>query len=94
MKDPHAIIKGLQITEKGTRLTTEGNKYLLKVSPAANKMEIKRAVQEFFKVTVLKVNTMNCTGKSRGLRMNQNGKQPDWKRAIVTLRQGDKIDLE
>jgi large subunit ribosomal protein L23 len=94
MKDPHSVIRGLQITEKGTRLTTEGNKYLLEVDPAANKMEIKRAVQDFFKVTVVKVNTMNYLGKLRRERTQHYGRKSDWKRAIVTLKTGDKIDLE
>jgi large subunit ribosomal protein L23 len=57
-------------------------------------MEIKRAVQDFFKVTVLKVNTMNYMGKKRRERTLHYGRRVDWKRAIVTLKAGDKIDLE
>jgi large subunit ribosomal protein L23 len=94
MNNLRRVIKGLQITEKGTRLTGEANKYLFKVDPAANKLEIKRAVEEFFKVSVKHVNTMNCAGKARRERTMHYGKTSDWKRAIVTLKQGDKIDFE
>jgi len=94
MRPASAIIRGLQITEKGTRLTGESNKYLVEVARDANKLEIKRAVEEFFKVKVLKVNTMNYAGKLRRERTLRYGRRPDWKRAVVTLKAGDKIALE
>ena len=93
MKNALSAIKGIQITEKGTRLAAQ-NKYLFKVDASANKMEIKRAVEDFFKVKVLKVHTMNYEGKLRRERSFRYGRRPDWKRAIVTLREGDKIELE
>lgn len=93
MKIGQSAIKGLDITEKGTRLAAQ-NKYLFKVDAAANKLEIKQAVESFFKVKVLKVHTMNYLGKKRRERTIHYGKRPDWKRAIVTLKEGDKIDLE
>lgn len=93
MNNALSAIKGLHITEKGTQMAGQ-NKYLFKVSTEANKLEIKQAVEDFFKVKVVKVNTMNYTGKKRRERTLHYGKKPDWKRAVVTLRAGDKIDLE
>lgn len=93
MKNGLSAIKGLNITEKGTQMASQ-NKYLFKVDPTANKLEIKQAVEDFFKVTVVKVNTMNYDGKKTRQRTIRYGKKPDWKRAVVTLKEGDKIDLE
>ena len=93
MKNALEAVRGLHVTEKGTLLAGQ-NKYLFKVDPAANKLEIKRAVEDFFKVKVLKVNTMNYDGKKRRQRTLHYGKKADWKRAVVTLKEGDKIDLE
>ncbi len=93
MKNALEAVRGLHITEKGTLLAGQ-NKYLFKVDPTANKLEIKRAIEDFFKVKVVKVNTMNYDGKKRRERTIHFGKKPDWKRAVVTLKDGDKIDLE
>jgi large subunit ribosomal protein L23 len=93
MKNVLTAVQGLHITEKGTQLAGQ-NKYLFKVEPGANKIEIKRAVESFFKVKVVKVNTMNYAGKKRRERTIHYGKKPDWKRAVVTLKEGDKIELE
>ena len=94
MKNALQTVKGLQITEKGTTQLAGQNKYLFKADASANKMEIKRAVEDFFKFKVLKVHTMNYEGKLRRERSFRYGRKPDWKRAIVTLRAGDKIELE
>ena len=94
VKNPGSIVKKLQVTEKGTFLGEKHNQYLFKVAPSANKVEIKEAVQKIFNVTVMKVTTMNYSGKiKRGRTMRGFGKRPDWKRAVVTLKEGDKIDL-
>ncbi|MEI8351132.1 MAG: 50S ribosomal protein L23 [bacterium] len=93
MKHVLEAVRGLHITEKGTLLAGQ-NKYLFKVDPSANKLEIKQAIENFFKVKVIKVNTMNYDGKKRRERTIHFGKKPDWKRAVVTLKEGDKIDLE
>ena len=93
MKNALEAVRGLHVTEKGTLLAGQ-NKYLFKVDPSANKLEIKRAIEDFFKVKVIKVNTMNYDGKTRRERTIHFGKTPDWKRAVVTLKDGDKIDLE
>ena len=88
----HTIIKSPIITEKSTDLTGKYNKYSFAVDRRANKIEIKKAIQELFKVKVLKVNTVKMRGKQRRVRFRQ-GKTPDWKKTVVTLREGDKIEL-
>lgn len=81
------IIKPI-ITEGSMGNLTMG-KYTFKVAKSANKIEIAKAVEELFGVKVAKVNTMNCNGKNR--RMGKyEGKTPDWKKAIVTLKDGEK----
>jgi large subunit ribosomal protein L23 len=87
------IIKTVRLTEKGTRQGEKYNQYTIKADRRANKTEIRRAVQELFKVKVLKVNTLNVTGKPRRQRTKQAGRSMDWKKAIVTLKEGDKIVL-
>lgn len=87
------VIKTVRLTEKGTRQGEKLNQYTVKADPRANKAEIRQAVQELFKVKVIKVNTLNVHGKLRRQRTYQAGKAPDWKKAIVTLKEGDKIVL-
>lgn len=93
MKIANAVIKTLEVTEKGTRLSGTENKYFFMVEPEANKVEIKRAVEALFKVSVVRVNTMNYRGKLKRQRSVHYGRTPDWKRAVVTLKAGEKIDL-
>lgn len=87
------IIKTVRLTEKGTRQSETLNKYTVVADRRANKFQIRKAVEELFKVKVLAVNTMNVGGKLRRQRTHQAGKDPDWKKAIVTLKEGDKIVL-
>ena len=87
------IIKTARLTEKGTRQATKYNQYTVVADRHANKFEIKRAVEELFKVKVIRVNTLNVRGKYRRQRTLQAGKTADWKKAIVTLKEGDKIIL-
>jgi len=87
------VIKTVRLTEKGTRQGEKYNQYTVVADRRANKTEIRQAVQELFKVKVTKVNTLNVRGKSRRQRTSQAGKAPDWKKAIVTLKTGDKIVL-
>ena len=87
------VIKTVRLTEKGTRQGEKYNQYTVVADPRANKTEIRQAVQELFKVKVTKVNTLNVRGKFRRQRTAQAGKAPDWKKAIVTLKDGDKIVL-
>jgi large subunit ribosomal protein L23 len=92
MKDSRSVIRKMQVTEKGA-LLGEANKYLFEVASDSNKVEIKRAVESLFDVTVKKVNTMNYEGKKKRQRTAKFGKRPDWKRAVVTLAADNKIDL-
>ena len=93
MKDVYQVIDRAMLTEKGTRLAEEENKYLFRVNPNANKMEIKEAVEKLFSVKVLAVNTMNRQGKKKRARTAHAGKTADWKRAVVTLAEGNTIDF-
>jgi len=93
MKDIYQVIQKVLLTEKGTRLSEEENKYIFRVNPKANKAEIKQAVQEFFKVKVIAVNTMNRQGKKKRERTASAGRTAAWKRAVVTLAAESKIDF-
>jgi large subunit ribosomal protein L23 len=87
------VIKTVRVTEKGTRQSDMLNQYTVVADPRANKREIRQAVQELFKVKVIKVNTLNVRGKARRRRTPFAGRAPHWKKAIVTLRKDDKISL-
>ena len=87
------IVKTARLTEKGTRQGEDHNQYTIVADRRANKYQIRKAVEELFKVKVVRVNTMNVRGKLRRQRTHQAGKSPDWKKAIVTLKKGDKIIL-
>jgi len=87
------VIKTVRVTEKGTLQSEKHNQYTVVADRRANKVQIRQAVQELFKVKVLRVNTVNITGKLRRQRTAQAGKAPDWKKAIVTLKEGEKISL-
>ena len=90
MKAYHHLIKGPIITEKTHALKEAANKVTFRVAPTANKIEIRKAVEELFKVKVLGVNTIHMKGKKKRLGKSQ-GVRPDWKKAIVTLAPGEKI---
>jgi large subunit ribosomal protein L23 len=87
------IIKTVRLTEKGTRQGENYNQYTVVADTRANKTQIRQAVQDLFKVKVVKVNTLNVRGKFRRQRTKQAGQAPNWKKAIVTLKEGDKIVL-
>lgn len=87
------IVRTVRLTEKGTRQGEKFNQYTIVADPRANKTQIRQAVQDLFKVKVIKVNTLNVTGKYRRQRTKQAGQAPNWKKAIVTLKEGDKIVL-
>jgi large subunit ribosomal protein L23 len=92
MRDPHDIIQAPLITEKGSVLGEKANQVLFKVHPEANKVEVKRAVETLFKVTVVKVRVMRYLGKIRRVGRN-SGRLPQWKKVYVTLKEGDRIDF-
>ena len=87
------IIKTVRVTEKGTLQGEKFNQYTVVADYRANKIQIRQAVQELFKVKVLRVNTLNVRGKDRRQRTAQAGQTSNWKKAIVTLKTGDKISL-
>jgi large subunit ribosomal protein L23 len=87
------VIKTVRLTEKGTRQGEKLNQYTVVADPRANKTQIRQAVQELFKVKVTKVNTLNVRGKARRKRTAQAGNSSNWKKALVTLKDGDKISL-
>ena len=93
MKDLYDIVQTVCLTEKATLLSEKLNKYVFRVHPRANKLEIKAAVEKLFKKSVLTVNTCNYAGKKKRERTASFGRKADWKKAIVTLKQGDKIEL-
>lgn len=93
MKNPYDIVQRVRLTEKGSALQERDNSYVFAVQPRANKVEIRQAVERIFNVKVVRVNTMNCRGKMRRARTKQAGLTSNWKKAIVTLKEGDKIDL-
>jgi len=92
MFDPYQIIRSPLITEKSTALRGEENKYTFYVSPGASKTQIKKAVEELFKVRVVKVNTSNLKGKKKRLGMYE-GHRARRKKAVVTLKTGDTIRI-
>ena len=91
MKPAYAIVKTLVRTEKGTALEPL-RQYLFQVAVAATKIDIKRAVEELYKVKVQAVNTVIVPGKRKRVRQDF-GYTSDWKKAIVTLREGHKIEV-
>ncbi len=92
MREAHQVVKRPLITEKSTRQKEEGNQIAFMVDPRANKIEIRQAVEKLFKVKVRRVHTMNLVGKRK--RMGRFfGWKSDWKKAIVTLREGDRIEF-
>lgn len=92
MTDPRKIILKPMITEKSSRMKENTNTVAFKVHQRANRIEIKQAVQKIFDVQVEDVRTMVVRGKAK--RMGRfEGKRPDWKKALVTLKEGETIDL-
>ena len=85
------IIRKIQVTEKGTLLGAM-NQFQLEVAIAANKIEIRQAVEKQFGVHVLAVNTQNYKGETRTLRSRRTMQTSCWKRAIVTLKAGERIE--
>lgn len=91
---PYDVIKAPVLSEESTIQTAANNKYIFKVFPEANKEQIRKAVERQFDVKVTSVNTMNYSGKKAGRPGRRVfGRKSDWKKAIVTLRDGDKIEL-
>ena len=93
--DVRDVIIAPRITEK-SMAEALGKQYTFDVHPHATKTQIRHAIEEIFKVNVIKINTVNVRGKSRNFArrgVQTSGKQSDWKKAIVTLKPGQKIEL-
>jgi large subunit ribosomal protein L23 len=91
MDDRFRVIRTLLRTEKGT-VQVKQNKYFFAVDKSANKVQIRQAVESIYKVKVASVNTLLNHGKAKRVRQAA-GHKPDWKKAVVTLKAGSKIDL-
>ena len=87
------IIKRPLITERATNLRADANQYVFAVAPSATKNDIKRAVEELFKVDVTAVRTMRVQGKFRRMGNNAGAYRPEWKKAIVGVKQGQEIRI-
>ncbi|GAB4336910.1 MAG: 50S ribosomal protein L23 [Calditrichia bacterium] len=96
MKDPRKVILQPVLTEKALRLKEENNQYIFKVDPKSNRIEIKDAIEKRFQVNVLSIRTVNVKPKPRQ-RFTRGGRvegfTSGWKKAIVTLKEGDKLDF-
>ena len=93
MNEPFDIVQTVRLTEKATLLSEKENKYVFQVSPRANKIQIKAAVEALIKKKVAAVNTANSAGKLKRARRADAGQKPNWKKAIVTLAPGEKLDF-
>jgi large subunit ribosomal protein L23 len=91
MSGETAIVAPL-ITEKGTTVGEKANQVVFRVRPGTGKDQIRTVIEDMFKVTVLKVRTSNFMGKQRR-RGRTVGRRPNWKKAYVTLKEGDKIEF-
>lgn len=89
---PYEVLRRPLVTEKTTMLAAH-NKYAFAVALGANKLQIREAVEKAFNVHVEAVNTMRVRGKIKRMGRRGGGQQPDWKKAVVTLRAGDQIQL-
>lgn len=92
MKDLSQVVRKPLVTERFAELRERDNKFIFEVHPDANKHEIRQAIEHYFGVKVTDVRTMNVRGKVKRLG-RFSGKRADWKKAIVTLSEGDSIDL-
>jgi large subunit ribosomal protein L23 len=93
MNDLHDVIQTASLTEKSSLLSEKQNKYVFRVNPRANKIQIRQAIEKLFSKKVVSVNTCNYAGKKKRERRADYGRKAHWKKAIVTLKDGDKIDL-
>jgi large subunit ribosomal protein L23 len=92
MRGPQEIIQAPLISEKGSFLAESTQQVVFKIRPDANKIEVKKAVETLFKVKVIRVRMARYLGKVRRIGRSA-GRRSDWKKAYVTLREGDKIDF-
>jgi large subunit ribosomal protein L23 len=92
MKDPYSVLRRPLITEKSNLMKEEFNQIAFEVDRRANKIEIKEAVKKLFNVHVVKVRTFTMLGKRKRMGRTE-GRTSNWKKAIVTLKEGERIDF-
>ena len=92
MKDRYGVVRKARLTEKSMTLQESNNQIVVQVDPQANKIEIKDAVEKLFNVKVSDVRTINVQGKKKRIGRHM-GKRADWKKAIVSLAEGQKVDF-
>lgn len=90
---PTQIVRNIRLTEKSSMLSEGLNKYVFEVAPHANKIEIRKAIEELFGKKVVAVNTSHCAGKQRRRRTAHAGRTAHWKKAVVTLAAGEQLEL-
>jgi large subunit ribosomal protein L23 len=90
---PEAVAQTVRVTEKGSLPTGKLNRYQFVVARDANKLDVKHAIEKVFKVKVARVNTLHVRGKGRRQMTRQAGFTAAWKKAVVTLKEGHKIEL-
>jgi large subunit ribosomal protein L23 len=93
MNEPTNIIQNIRLTEKASLLSDKHNQYVFRVDTRANKLQIKQAIEQILGKKVVRVNTCQYAGKKKRERRADFGRRVHWKKAIVTLAKGEKIDL-
>jgi large subunit ribosomal protein L23 len=93
MKEPTQIVANIRLTEKASLLGERNNQYVFRVATDANKIEIKQAIEKLFGKKVVRVNTAQFAGKKKRERRADFGRKAHWKKAVVTLAEGEKIEL-
>ena len=93
MKEPTQIVANIRLTEKASLLGERNNQYVFRVATDANKIEIKQAIEKLFGKKVVRVNTAQYAGKKKRERRADFGRKSHWKKAVVTLAEGEKIEL-
>jgi large subunit ribosomal protein L23 len=93
MKEPTQIVANIRLTEKASLLGERNNQYVFRVATHANKIEIKQAIEKLFGKKVVRVNTAQYAGKKKRERRADFGRKTHWKKAVVTLAEGEKIEL-
>ncbi|HWR72137.1 MAG TPA: 50S ribosomal protein L23 [Nitrospirota bacterium] len=91
-QDFYDIIRAPRITEKGSRLKDKNNVLTFEVKKTANKLQVRKAIEGIFKVKVVDITTVNVAGKKKRMGARE-GRRSDWKKAYVTLKPGEKIDI-
>ena len=93
MKPAYEVLKTIRLTEKSNKQSSEFGQYTFEVYPDSTKQHVRSAVESTFKVSVKRVNIINVKGKPKRARNGRPTTRSDYKKAIVTLKQGDKIEL-